>query len=237
MKPITDLWNRVEIAKQDSDTAAFMSLLYLGEALLKTVTAATTASLDEDIDRHRYRLVHRLIRADGVGEWLSSLEDSLKGPASQKLSVGARESQRELTERVSDGWRRDATTELHECVRQVGVDVDSLAARTDLLRWFSLFVQLRNSTRGHGATLSVACSRAVPHLERALRLLTDNLSALKLPWAFLYRNVSGRYRVTKLSDAAGTFDYLKSGGDHPALPNGIYIHLEAPSEAAPQTVE
>jgi hypothetical protein len=228
MKPIADLWTRVEVAKQDSDTATFMSLLYLGEALLKTVTAATIASLDEDADRHRYRLVHRLVRADGIGEWLSALEDALKGPASQKLSAGARESQRELTERVSDGWRRDALTELYEGAHQVGVDTDQLPAKSELLRWFALFVQLRNATRGHGATLSTACSRAVPHLERSLRLLTDNLSAIRLPWAFLYRNLSGRYRVTKLSDTAAAFDKLKSSGDHGVFPNGMYVHVDVP---------
>lgn len=52
----------------DSDTALFSELLYVGEFFLKIAVAAFVAAIDEDRENHRYRLVHGLVRADGIGE-------------------------------------------------------------------------------------------------------------------------------------------------------------------------
>ncbi len=38
MLMIEKMWERVNIAKQDSDSSLFLALMYLGEAILKTTT-------------------------------------------------------------------------------------------------------------------------------------------------------------------------------------------------------
>ena len=50
----------------------------------------------------------------------------------------------------------------------------------------------------------------VPALEKSLRLMTEHLGAFKQPWAYLHRNLSGKYRVVGLTDSASEFDALKS---------------------------
>jgi hypothetical protein len=46
---------RVARTKDDSDTAYFFDLLYLGELVLKTTVVALAGSLADDPERHRYR--------------------------------------------------------------------------------------------------------------------------------------------------------------------------------------
>src|SRR5207244_10115823 len=66
--PIDLMLRRVHKAGSDSDTALFLELLYAGEFILKMTTAAFVASIEDDREGHRYRLMHTLVRADGIGE-------------------------------------------------------------------------------------------------------------------------------------------------------------------------
>lgn len=59
---ITQIQNRIESAKQDSDFTYFYSLLLEGEALFKTTVLGFIAALVNDPDRHRYRI------STGAGE-------------------------------------------------------------------------------------------------------------------------------------------------------------------------
>jgi hypothetical protein len=62
------MWLRVENARQDSDAAFFMGLMHLGEMLTKLVVAGKVAAVADDSNRHRYGILHRLVRADGLGD-------------------------------------------------------------------------------------------------------------------------------------------------------------------------
>jgi hypothetical protein len=55
--------DRVKIAQQNSDSEYFDDLLLFFEVLLKTTTAALIAALEEDAERHRYRLECKLYTA------------------------------------------------------------------------------------------------------------------------------------------------------------------------------
>lgn len=210
----------------------FKPLLRMLESvdMARSETDGLVAAVTEDRDRHRYRQLYRLTRADGLGEWNGVIDEVLAGPASQFLNTEARSIQRELTQRSNAGsWQHEAATLLHSCVRIVDSSFESLPVSIDGRRIFALFVALRNRTRGHGATQSDACSRVCFPLERALRLIVDNLSLLSRPWAYLHRNLSGKYRVVPLTDTAATvFDRLRTTSSG-ALEDGVYVHFDAPA--------
>lgn len=106
--PIDRMLERVRVAREDSDTALFLQLMYLGEMVLKIVAAGLVSAVEQDSNRHRYRELHQLVRADSLGEWTAAIEDILTGPASQFLSPSARVEQRELTQKSKDGsWQYD----------------------------------------------------------------------------------------------------------------------------------
>jgi len=230
-KPIDRMWERVEIARSDSDTALFSDLMLLGELVTKLVIAGLVAAIADDRDRNRYRQLHRLVRADGIGEWGQVLDDLLKGPSSQSLLPAAKEEQRELTERLGAGtWQYDSALLIQECLQALNNSKENLNTKLDGRKWFSSFAELRNKTKGHGALPSGIYGVLCPKLEESIRMVIDNYRMFRRSWAFLYRNLSGKYRVTKLTEEGQSFDYLKTSKSNSLthLPDGVYVYLDQP---------
>ena len=226
LAPIELMRNRMEVARQDSDTSLFLHLLYYGEMMIKLVTAGLVSAVLEDRERHRYQQVHRLVRANGIGEWSATLDDVLTGPTSQFLTPAARTEQRELNQLCKKGsWQHESVSLLYGCLRDIDPEHELAPVKLEGRRWFSLFAELRNKTRGHGAQSGTTYSRICPPLERSIKLLADSYALFRRPWAYLYRNLSKKYRVTRLSDTSAPFDYLRSDG-RPNLENGVYIDLD-----------
>ena len=231
---MTRMWERVEIARQDSDTAQFLHLLYSGEMLTKLVAASLVAAIADDRERHRYRLLHRLVRADGLGEWVQALDQILIGPASQHLNPDARDAQQQLTQKLGPGqWQNEAFGRLHAVLKTFVPETENAPFKVSGQQCFQNFVLLRNRTRGHGAPSPAVCSGACPDLEFAIRLISDNLLLLQKPWAYLHRNLSGKYRVIGLGGDTSCFEYLKRAdylktSPHENLPDGVYIHFNHP---------
>ena len=107
---------------------------------------------------------------------------------------------------------------------------EPLPRRVSLLDWFRLFVTLRNKTRGHGAPTPATYRNAVPYLQRSIASVLEHHPVLLLPWAYLHRNLSGKYRVAPLSRDASPFDGLKTrvSADSPLYPDGIYLWTDQP---------
>lgn len=226
-RAIDQVMQRVQDSKSDADFNYFFSLLLAGEALFKTITLAMLAALEDDKDRNRYRLEHTLARADGLGEWGRTLEDALSGPASQFLLTEAHSDQAELARLSASGtWQYQAVFSLKSALSLLNIEAEEIPVKTDLKRWFRLFVTLRNKTRGHGATSPSKAALAINDIEKSIEIIRENLSLLKRPWADLYRNYSGKYRVTSISADTAIFDQLRKESTH-LLRNGIYIYFGA----------
>jgi hypothetical protein len=227
--PLTRMLERVETDKADSDVAAFYSLLFYGEMLTKLVVVGLVAAIEEDRDRNRYRLLHGLVRANGIGEWASILDEILTGPASQYLLPAVRQEQRQLTERVSSGnWQHCAVQRIQASAEAVGIHCDALPHKVAARQWFALFALFRNKTRGHGAVRGQQCADVCADLEESINLIAENFRLFQRPWAYLHRNLSGRYRVTSLGGNAAEFDYLKTqAGEREHLPDGVYLALDS----------
>lgn len=224
--PIDEVQKRIARAEDDSDVAYFYELLHAGEMAMKVTVAALVACLEDDRDRHRYRLEYELVRSDGLGGWGAALEDCLTGPASQALAEDARDIQTELSQglRLRDGvWGSEAVHHLRQARLAIDADIEELPSRVAIRRWFADFTALRNRTRGHGATTPATCSKAAPQLRTALDLLLGNLTVFQLPWAHLRRNLSGKYRVTDLGNGGDqAFAHLRSSKEH-ALRDGVFL--------------
>jgi hypothetical protein len=225
---LSRMHTRVARAAEDSDTALFYDLLMEGECVLKLITCATLALLEEDASRSIYRLKHRLVRADGLGEWTTVLREAVKGPAARLVVSGGTDHLKQLSQSVGkDSWQHAAVSRLDEALRILNVAHDPVPQVTDLLRWFELFTQLRNATRAHGATQPATCARLAVPVRESLRQLEQQFSLLQGEWVVLHRNLSGKYRVTAISEDAGSFGYLKSSRDS-ILSDGVYLWAGMP---------
>lgn len=221
--PINRMWERVDIVREDSDSALFMTLLNLGELVTKITVAGLVAAVVDD-ERHQYRQLYRLLRADGLGDWDQVLDDVLTGPSSQFLLQEAYEEKRQLLQKTSsDSWQHHAVSDLHKCLEIFDIKYD-LPNKIDARKWFSMLVRLRNKTKGHGAPQNHLFGMACPSLEASLRTMTNEFSLFKREWAYLYRNSSGKYRVTQLGNNTSNFSELKSNKTY-SLQDGVYIYI------------
>jgi tetratricopeptide (TPR) repeat protein len=225
------MFQRIEVARTESDTALFYDLLIAGELILKLSVAGLTAAVADDRDRNRYRIEHRLVRADGLGEWAGALEDIMTGPAAQYLAVAAYEERRELMQRWSSSdrtWQRRALDLLEATCDDVDPNRENPApTKASLTRWFDSFVWLRNRTRAHGAPTGGKCARAATTLEESISAIAENFRLFERPWGYVKRNLKGTYRVVPISGDMGSFGYLKREREH-VLEEGIYIFFDEP---------
>jgi hypothetical protein len=210
----------------------FTELLYTGELIIKTSVAAVVAAIQDDPENLRYGMLHNLIRADGIGEWSKALDEAIVGPASQNFNPTLIETRRVLNDRLPKGsWQHDSTRLIHEVICDIKGENKSLPDKVTHRAWFSLFIELRNKTRGHGATTPAAASRNAPKIEESLKLITENSPIFDLPWAYLHRNLSGKYRVIPLGGECDVFSDLKSASaiDGKSYRNGVYIWAGRPT--------
>lgn len=226
--PLLDkLGDRITLDREEGDIAYFHALALQLEYVTKLVTAGVIACVGDEPDRYRYSLEHRLVRADSLGEWVKTLDTALTGPPAQYFLRQASGIARQLTERVGgEDWRREAVRRLQDVAQRFGSDVQ-LGHNVALRQFFQIGATIRNRTRGHGATTSEQCGHVCPLLAEAIGLVTAELNLFKLHWAYLHRNLSGKYRVSPLLGDCSNFDYLKRTCDV-QLPNGVFIDLGDP---------
>ena len=226
--PIFDnIDRRIVLDMADSDSAYFLALSLKLEYMTKLVTSGVLAFVGDDPDRNRYSLEHRLVRTDSIGEWVRVLGNVLVGPASQFLHPASREIVVELTERVGQGeWQHAAVMAMKNAAEEVGSG-HQLGPRVALRQMFDIGVQMRNRTRGHGAPTTAQYSRACPHLVQALTSLAQNLKLFSLPWAYLHKNFSKKYRVSMLAGDRTQLEYLTRTTTE-QFQNGVYLYLEQP---------
>lgn len=223
--PLLDgLKARVARDQGEGDIAYFHALLLELEYITKLVTAGVIACLAEEPERHRYSFEHTLVRADSLGEWVDTLNTALTGPAAHHFLPAASSIPRNLTERVAEGdWRYTAVLRLRDVAQRFGLDVQ-VGMKAALRQFFQLSAAIRNRTRGHGATTSADCHHVCPLLDEAIELVIEGIQLFRIPWVYLHRNLSGKYRVCQLLGDCSHFEYLKRTRDV-ALPNGVFLHL------------
>ena len=217
---------RAEEEKDDSDAAYFYSLMYLGETVAKLTALGLLAASSEDSDRNRYRIEYRLARANGIGDWVSALNDILAGPVAQTRHAGAQPTVAALTKRSgTDTWQDEAVRAIRACFEPLNRDANPVGPNTVRgTDWYTNFAKLRNDTRGHGAPSASALGLACTDLHNSIKVLIENLPLFALPWSYLHRNLSGKYRVTNWDSIDEAFESLKRTTDV-SLEDGIHIAL------------
>lgn len=228
-EPFDQMYKRLESSKNDSDLSYFYDLLLFGEYLTKMIGLYLVSAINEDNERTKYRQEYLLVRGNAVGDFSKVIDEVLTGPPAQLLTSSIREFElKELTQRSSDGqWQYECQKFLIETIKAFNIETQPLPNKSPLRNWFNNFVYLRNKTKGHGATTIEPCSIACPMLEKSINIIIHNFSAFKRPWAYLHRNLSGKYRVSYISEKSKEFDYLKSDTSH-HLENGVYCYIDKP---------
>lgn len=224
------MWERLELSREESDVSYFLDLLNLGELTLKVVCAGMLAASSQTREGHRYRLEHRLVHADSLGDWAAALEQLLKGPAHDCLLREAQQEISELTQLFGpqvDSWQRRAVDSMQR-VADVFSSVDSrppdAPTKVSALFWATLMAWLRNRIK-HGSPTSSQASQAAPVLADSLAAIHADFSLFHRSWVYLRQNLNGKHRVVAVGGAPPlAFEELKKVPRHDAL-EGIHIDL------------
>lgn len=224
------VWDRIELEKQDSELSYFNSLMYLGEVVTKSTCLFMLSGLGESQKNYKYTQFYKLVRANGIGDWSGTLDELLTGPSSQEMKIEYNVYSKELNDKSSkDTWQNIAVTALLKCLKIIGQDPEVRANKLQLKTWFGYFANLRNKTRGHGAITIDIAKELNKSLAPSIKIICENFSPFKLQWAFLSQNLSGKYKVSGISEHIDNFAYLTSAaGSKSSLETGIYTFINEP---------
>lgn len=229
--PIKKISERVEIARQDGDTTLFMNLMYSGEQLLKLITSAMVAGINDSKgtkDNDQYAHYYKLVHADSIGTWSQSLENIITGPAFHFISDEFRPFWTELTDKVSNpSWQYGALAALNNCLKVLNPAQEDIPTKSQLKNWFPLFVRLRNDARAHGIINADQAGKICINLETSIKLITENFSLFQVPWLYAKQNISGTYRITALNEVLSV-DQIQETIDATLPADGIFIFINKP---------
>ena len=230
--PIKRMMERVERARDDSDTTLFHELVILGELITKTATLTLVAAIDDEVEQYRYQQCHRLVRANGIGDWAAVATSVATGPPATHIIAEAQPEARSMTQRVGPGeWQYESVSKLAEAVAVFVPASQPPPAKVQGVRWFHDFSKLRNKTRGHGAPGVRHCAEAIPPLETSIKIFIEHFPGFQRDWAYLHRNLSGKYRVSSLNTLEDAFRYLTAANTESLL-DGVYVYLGGPRRVA-----
>ena len=224
-KLIEKMMERVE-KNGDSDAELFHELLYAGEFATKITVLALVALIDQGRKNYRYQFLHTLVRADGIGEWANTIDKICTGPTAQYISNTLGDDLRVFTKRVGkSSWQHKAVHDLQKVLVGVDPNTQSIGEKVNLRAWFNKFVELRNKTRGHGAITPATCARLVANLQSSIQILIANNPMFQQSWAYLHRNLSGKYKVVELGGDVTPFSELKTAAAAYGknYPDGVYL--------------
>lgn len=85
--PVARMRDRLRRSREDSDATYFFDVVAAGELVLKLTVTGLTAALRRDPDGHQYRIESSLVRGNGLGDWVSALDELLIGTASEHLPL------------------------------------------------------------------------------------------------------------------------------------------------------
>lgn len=229
LKMLERMNGRLEVSKDISDAEYFLSLLYYFELLLKVTVSGVLAAIVDGKERSRYTVKYGVLRSDGIGGWIQALDEILLGPISAKLLIEARGVQQEITKKCgSDEWQYIAAVEVNKAACSLGLN-EKIGSRSSLRQCFSEFVYIRNKTRGHGAPPSDICTGICSNLKSAIDVIVKNFLLFRLEWGYLKQNLSGKYRVIKVSDSTEKLDELKKAPNKKiSYSDGLYIYYDKP---------
>ena len=226
LRSIADMLSRVELARRDSESAAFDDLIALGELTVKLAVLGLTAGLQHEYRTQQYAIEYDLVRADSIGTYEAVLRELVNGETRRGLDEAARRVQGELNtpvDRASSTWQATALDALLEACACLAIEVKpgrKIVGR----RWFDLMPQVRNRVRHSAPTIGRKAATIDP-LERSIRAVVDGLSLFRRPWFYARRQISGRVIAFPLVDGVPVPESIESLGN---LTEGVYIHFDEP---------
>ena len=222
---------RIQFAKDEADSIYFPELLLLGEFVCKLVSIQLVSAINKDKERTKYKYEHKLVRGNSIGHFTSTIDEILINYSDKLRRDFTLNEVKSFTRKSSEGtWQYHSIRLLTELAKNLKIKLQPLPVKVSLNRWFSDFTVLRNKSKGHGAIPPSLLAKNVLLLEESINLIIDNYPGFNdRCWAYLYQNLSGKYKISSISSNSSPFDFLKTTTEFKnKYSNGVYFFLDEP---------
>lgn len=221
------------IAQEESDAVYFSELLLYGEFLTKLISIQLVSAILPDKERTRYKFEHALVRGNAIGVFSSAIDEIIINYRDKLIRDFMLNEIKDLTMKSREGdWQYEAISSLNILCLNLNIPLQQLPVKVSLNRWFTDFTVLRNKSRGHGALTPSKQATNVGLLQSSLNIIEKNYFGIrKRSWAYLYQNLSGKYKVSSLTPNSTPFDFLKTSHEYRnKYNNGCYCFIDNPVE-------
>lgn len=230
-EPLKLLRKRVALSKLEADSIYFDELLLYAEFLTKIISIQLVSSIIQEKDKVKYKYHYTLVRSNAVGDFAKVIDEVLTNHGDKLIPDFAINEGKQLSKKTKNGdWQYEALSAINELSSNLKISLQVLPTKASLRRWFTDFTILRNKSKGHGALKPSLRAKNVSLLENSIHLIEKNYySFSNRSWVYLYQNLSGKYRVSPITNKTNPFDHLKKSGEfRKKFPDGSYCFIEKP---------
>lgn len=124
---VAQVGRRLNVLAPDDLAATFLETSYLAEVAIKTIPLVFLAGLRERIPDHAYRIAHRLVRADGLGNWETAIRELASQPLAGFLPPDFQTLLAWAIKRRTkpeDAWFQEARTATAKVLQDLGGDAE-----------------------------------------------------------------------------------------------------------------
>jgi hypothetical protein len=195
--PLARVAQRFEAVGPHGAADSFLIAGYVAESAIKLITAAFQAGLRAGAKENAYAVAHRLLRADGLGEFDTSLADVTTHPVAGFLPPDFHPLLAWLTKKRGSS---DPLSPLHVLPSikaihdSLGLDPPEFRSNPTLRQVIRELVLVRNKTRGHGALGPDLFLQLTPHYVSLVRLLLMDSPLFECDWLHLSMRASDTIR-------------------------------------------
>lgn len=191
---------RLENAKSNGDAHLSEDCIVILELIVKLYTIATLGLLQKHKEKPEYKkIIASINQSGGIGDWTRALHEVMTGPLFRYIDNYASKFKDEVLNEKENQWIFPIARNIEQTFKILNLKYTPFSKLT-LLKIFSLIVELRNKTRGHGAHLADKKVEAAPYLYAIIQEFLANSKVLNdLVWLHLHKNIANTNAVTWLT--------------------------------------
>jgi len=221
---------RLRLAGPDSSGDTFLLTSYLFEASLKTIAVSLWSGLRTGAPETAYAVAHRLVRADGIGEWEDAIQQMSSQPLAGYLQPVFQPTLNWLAQKRKqpmDDWFLVAIAAADQVISLLGQEQEGDLSRPRTIRHLlKSLVLIRNKTKAHGAVGPEFFQAANPHYLRAVSAIVTRCPLFQERWMHLSIRV-GKDTVRGVDLRGSEPSYIRDSECEAFSPteSGIYVTL------------
>lgn len=192
---------RLNLGHSDDLATCFLNTSYLAEVALKSIAIVLHSGLEKPAREIAYRHAYGIVRADGLGIWELSVRDLTTSPTSSYLPPEYSTLLTWMTKKRTkpeDETFRGVLSGLRSLLLMLGTESDDAPKAPTFRDLLTLFVQIRNKTKAHGAVGDEFYSNANGPYFLAVKTLVESCPAFSWRWLHLSKRDSGKVRAISL---------------------------------------